>query len=266
MRADRIASAVSIFTVLVALSVVIALTALLWHAIGLIANKPVPVSAATAPRGDVDIAPAVALAPFGRADARFAPQTSLALQLRGVMMAVPREKSTALIAATGGIPIAYVIGQPVPGGTLEDIEVDRVLLRVNGRLERLDLPRVSTATASPAPSGFGQSPLPPGAMAPAPPPMTEPNANTPPPRPIAALFESVPASPASGGYRVGAPLSPNASRAGLQPGDLIEQINGTPVNGLSADRDRLASLMASGYAQVSVLRGNRRLSLSFPFR
>ena len=51
----------------------------------------------------------------------------------------------------GGQPLSYAVGQAVPGGaTIEEIALDRVLLRVNGRLERLDLPRVSAAGAAPA--------------------------------------------------------------------------------------------------------------------
>jgi len=260
MRADRANQAIAIFTMLVALSVAVALAAFVWHLTDLFGTPEQGQVTAVTRAQNLDVGPAIALAPFGQADSRFAPPTTMALQLRGVLLTVPRGRSTALIAPPGGVPVAYAIGQPVPGGgTIEDIGVDRVLLRVNGRIERLDLPRVSTATASPSPSGARQiQPLGTAMFTSVP--------TTAPPRPIAALFETIPAMPAQGGYRVGAPLSPNARQAGLQPGDLIERINGMPANNLTADRTQLAALLASGYAQVGVLRGERRLSLSFPFR
>jgi len=258
MRADQAKRAVNIFTTLVALSVIVALGIFIWRLVG--ALSPPPAENAAAPvTQNVDVGPALALAPFGKPDASFAPQTSLPLQLRGLLLAQPRARSTALIANADGIPVPYMIGQAVPGGaTLEDIGIDHVLLRVGGRIERLDLPRVSTATAAPAPSGGGQIAMP-----------TQPSPAAPinsPPSSIISIFETVPATPTATGFRVGDPLSPAARQAGLQTGDIIEKVNGAAAPSLVADRRQLAAFMAAGYAQLVVLRGDRRLSLSFPLR
>ncbi len=259
MRHERLARVADIFTVLVIASVAIALGLFVWRLFDAFSSpSPEASSESVSPRTSGGIGAILALAPFGKSDGSSAPQSSLALQLRGILLTNPKSSSTAMIAPPNGAPAAYAIGQPVPGGAIvEDIAIDRVLIRNNGRLERLDLPRVSTASASPAPSGFGQSspaivPLSAIGLAMAPAGI--------------GLFEAVPASPAPGGYRVGTPLSPRAQAAGLQPGDLIERVNGLVPDALTADRGALAAILASGSAELTVSRGGRRLSLPYSLR
>ena len=163
MTPRQASRAADIFTGLVVASVAVALAGLTWRLVGARpADAPPPAAGQpAAPAPAADISPALALSPFGRPDASSAQPTSLALALRGVVLAYPRSASSALIAPAGGQPISYAVGQVVPGGaTIEEIAFDRVLLRVNGRLERLDLPRISAAGTAPVAAAPAVSPSP----------------------------------------------------------------------------------------------------------
>lgn len=275
MTPRQASRAADIFTALVIASIAISLGVTTWHLLGASSTRPASAPVAIAPGGSVDIAPALALAPFGRPDASSAPPTSLALQLRGIILADPASASSALIAPTGGQPVAYVVGQSVPGGaTIEAIAFDKVLLRTNGRLERLDLPRISANGQAPA---AATPPPPPGAV-----PTTGPSdgsgsqplqafaPGSPPPGaqgggPL-SLLDRLGAAPVGGAYRVGTSPSPEAREAGLLPGDVIERINGMPATAVAADRQLLAQIMAAGPAQVEVVRGGKRVTFSFALR
>jgi len=270
MTPRQASRAADIFTGLVVASVAIALAGLTWHVLGAgPAESPVATGAAPA-SPPADIEPVLALAPFGRPDASSAQPTSLALQLRGVILADPPSASTALIAPPGGRPAAYAVGQPIAGATIEEIAFNRVLLRVNGRLERLDLPRVSAAGEAPA----TPPPPPPGGVPPSGPsdgsgaqPM---QAIAPPPAATGAdassLLDGLGAAPVGGAYRIGAEPSAAARKAGLLPGDVIERINGLPATAVASDRQLIAQVMAAGPAQIDVLRGGKRISFSFALR
>lgn len=275
MTPRQASRAADIFTALVIGSVAVSLGVTTWHLLGASSAKPATAPVAAASGGPIDIAPALALAPFGRPDASSAPPTSLALQLRGIILADPASASSALIAPTGGQPVAYVVGQSVPGGaTIEAIAFDKVLLRTNGRLERLDLPRISANGQAPA---AATPPPPPGAV-----PTTGPSdgsgsqplqafaPGSPPPGaqgggPL-SLLDRLGAAPVGGAYRVGTSPSPEAREAGLLPGDVIERINGMPATAVAADRQLLAQIMSAGPAQVEVVRGGKRVTFSFALR
>ncbi|WP_374648318.1 type II secretion system protein N [Rhizorhabdus sp.] len=275
MTPRQASRAADIFTALVIASVAISLGVTTWHLLGASSAKPATAPVAATPGGPVDIAPALALAPFGRPDASSAPPTSLALQLRGIILADPASASSALIAPTGGQPVAYVTGQSVPdGATIEAIAFDKVLLRTHGRLERLDLPRISAngqapaAVAAPPPSGAapttgpsdgsGSQPLQAFAQG-------SPSPGAPVGGPL-SLLDRLGAAPVGGAYRVGTSPSPEAREAGLLPGDVIERINGMPATAVAADRQLLAQIMAAGPAQVEVVRGGKRVTFSFALR
>lgn len=276
MTPRQASRAADIFTALVIASVAISLGVTTWHLLGARSAQPASAPTFSTPTGNVDVAPALALAPFGRPDASSAPPTSLALQLRGIILADPASASTVLIAPTGGQPVAYVVGQAVPGGaTVEAIAFDKVLLRTNGRLERLDLPRISAngqapSAAAPMPQpagaapttgpsdGSGSQPL--QAFAPGSPPPGAPAGG-----PL-SLLDRLGAAPVGGAYRVGTSPSPEAREAGLLPGDVIERINGMPATAVAADRQLLAQIMAAGPAQVEVVRGGKRVTFSFALR
>lgn len=274
MTPRQASRAADIFTGLVVASVAVALAGLTWHILGAGPADPPAATTAAAPAVAVDINPVLALAPFGRPDASSAQPTTLAIQLRGVILADRPSASSALIAPVGGRPVAYGVGQAVPGGaTIEEIAFNRVLLRVNGRLERLDLPRVSAggealaaAPAMPSPPGAvpasgpsdGSGPQPMQAIAPPPAAPTGAEASS--------LLDGLGAAPVGGAYRIGADPSPAARKAGLLPGDVIERINGLPATAVTADRQLMAQVMAAGPAQIDVLRGGKRVSFSFSLR
>ncbi|KQX21654.1 MULTISPECIES: type II secretion system protein N [unclassified Sphingomonas] len=274
MTPRQASRAADLFTGLVVASVAVALAGLTWHILGAGPADPPSATTAAAPAAAIDIGPALALAPFGRPDAASAQPTTLAIQLRGVILADPPSASSALIAPTGGRPVSYGVGQAVPGGaTIEEIAFNRVLLRVNGRLERLDLPRISAGGEAPA--APPAMPSPPGAVpasgpsdgsgpqpmqAIAPPPAAPTGAEA------SSLLDGLGAAPVGGAYRIGADPSAAARRAGLLPGDLIERINGLPATAVTADRQLMAQVMAAGPAQIDVLRGGKRVSFSFSLR
>ena len=266
MTPRQASRAADIFTGLVIASVAVALAGLTWRLVGeRPADTPPPASGSRPAPPPADISPMLALAPFGRPDASSAQPTSLGLVLRGVMLADPASASMAMISPQGGRPISYAVGQAVPGGaTLEEISLTRVLLRVNGRLERLDLPRLSTAGDAPPPPQTAGAP---GSYTSPPPEPTDGSA----PAPAGdfgplALLGKLGAAPDGGAYRVGTDPSPEAKRAGLLPGDVIERINGLPATAVVSDRQLIAQVLAAGPAQVDVLRSGKRISFSFALR
>lgn len=276
MTPRQASRAADLFTALVIASVGVALAALTWRLVGVRPAETPPPAMGRPAAPSADITPVLALAPFGRPDAASAQPTGLGLVLRGIILADPPSASQALIAPTGGRPVSYAVGQAVPGdATIEEISLNRVLLRVNGRLERLDLPRLSAA-------GDASAPVQPGAAQPAnsvpptgpsdgsgPQPM---QSLAPPMAPPAgdfgplAVLGKLGAAPDGGAYRVGAEPSPEARRAGLMPGDVIERINGLPATAVVSDRQLIAQVLAAGPAQIDVLRNGKRISFSFALR
>ncbi len=95
---------------------------------------------------------------FGRADAVAAlpkprqeqvPETTLKLELRGILASDDEGVARAIIAEPSRKENAYSIGSRLPGGaSLNEIHVDHIVLSRNGRLETLRLPkeRIETAT------------------------------------------------------------------------------------------------------------------------
>lgn len=70
------------------------------------------------------------------------PDTTLSLQLQGLMTASDSKSSTALIALPGQAAKVYKVGQTVPGGaTIFQILQNAVVLRDRGKLEKLPLNR-----------------------------------------------------------------------------------------------------------------------------
>ncbi|MBU2378363.1 MAG: signaling protein, partial [Alphaproteobacteria bacterium] len=68
------------------------------------------------------------------------------------------------------------------------------------------------------------------------------------------------------GYRIGPNPSPELRRFGLQPGDVIETLNGQAVGDTATDQQLFESARSAGQARVVVVRGGRRLTLNFPLR
>jgi general secretion pathway protein C len=74
------------------------------------------------------------------------------------------------------------------------------------------------------------------------------------------------ATASAGGYRIGANPAAELRRFGLQPGDVIETLNGQAVGDAASDQSLVNRARESGQATVVVVRGGRRLTLNLPLR
>lgn len=252
-------TALDLLTGAVVVSVAVALAGLTWRIAGHAGTGAITVpSGRSGPAVAPDIAPALALAPFGKAALADAGQpTTLPLELKGVIAASPPSLSTAFIAVSGAAPAAFHIGESVSGATIQAILRDRVILAIGGRSEFLAFPDPTLSPEQRQAAAQGQAQAAPSGA---------PIASAPPPGPpapmgAAGLLERFDASPAAGGYRIGA----NAP-AGMMPGDVIQSVNGTALNDPTAANAAFAAAQASGSAQVQILRDGRRLTLTVPLR
>jgi general secretion pathway protein C len=181
-----------------------------------------------------------------------APDTTLSLTLKGILAKEAETDGGAIISSSRGEDKAYTIGQTIDnadGATLHSVYADRVLLNRSGRLETLRLPKELTASAAPM---ARPSPLPQAAP-------------TAPLRDVISenatrLTDIVRIAPhVQEGQVVGFRLTPGRDRAafealGLQPGDVVSDINGTvlddPAQGLAV----FQALGEATQANVTVLR------------
>lgn len=256
------------------LSLAVAVAQTTWHALGYFSGGDPgeiirPSSAAAKP---VDIAPIVALAPFGiPAAVESGPieASTSSLVLRGVVLARPQEKSSALVSDAGGEIASFSVGEKLPGGAvLDEVAADHVILIVSGRRERLGFPDVAASAGVAAirasiPGVAGSSAA--SATAPSTQEVIETYR-----RKIAdnpqTVIDDLGVSATAEGYRVGQNLASGMRRAGLQPGDLVVRVNGVPVGDIEQDRQTFEDVTASGRARVEVIRDSRLLILSFPLR
>lgn len=164
-----------------------------------------------------------------QAAAANAPETRLNLKLRGILAADEAALSRAIISS-GNQDKVYAVGDTLPGGAaVEAVLADKVLLRRAGRLETLRLPR------NDAESGIAYSEPEPPADVTADraelEQMRDELVNDP-----TRLSELVRYSPVlQDGEIRGYRLYPGRDRAkfaqlGLQPGDIVTAINGTPLS------------------------------------
>jgi len=256
---------------LAVLSVAIVAAQVTWHALGYFSRSETSIAIAAPPAPPPDIAPILALAPFGNpvgVERGPIEATTSNLTLRGVVLAVPASRSSALISQAGGEIQAFSIGETISGGAiLESVAPDHAILLVAGRQEKLAFPETSTSSGVAAiRATLGADALAPGSPA----------AQTPQdvvdayrqriadnPKTVIDEF-GVSATPE--GYRVGANLASSVKRAGLQPGDLVIRVNGVAVGDVEKDRLLFEDVAASGRARVEVMRDDRLLILSFPLR
>ncbi|WP_010543193.1 type II secretion system protein N [Sphingomonas elodea] len=248
-------TALDLLTGAMVVSVAVALAGFTWRIAGHAGTGAITVpSGRTGPAVAPDMAPAIALAPFGKAMVVDAPQpTTLPLELKGIVAAIPAELSTAFIAVSGAPATAFHVGQAVNGATIAAIQRDRVLLDNGGRREFLAFPdptlspeaRQAAAAADPPP---GDAP----AIAPAPPPGPLPGNS-------AAALQKLGATQTAEGFRIGSGGPP-----GMQAGDVITSVNGTALTDTQAANAAFAAAQQSGSAQVQILRDGRRITLTVP--
>jgi general secretion pathway protein C len=215
------------------------------------------------------------------------PASTLGLVLKGILMAYPPSASTALIAVGEGPAAIYGVGQtPVGDAVIESIEVDHVILSSGGARQRLDFPApvaIDPATVSGATPGAGitvtpvqpsQSPEAAAALAMSSPVASAAAAAQQAPRvadagatpDIAAAAGAAGVTATAAGYRIGPNPSPELRRFGLQPGDVIETLNGQAVSGASSDQQLIERARSAGQARVVILREGRRLTVNLPLR
>ena len=241
---------------------------------------------------DAEVAGIVGLNPFGGGATLVGgvPASTLGLVLKGVLMAFPPGASTALIAVGDGPAAIYGVGQsPAGNGVIESIGVDHVILKVGEGRERLDFPAPVGAVAADGTPGtgtgitvapVGATPLSPQAQAalasasPGGKAAMDGNGTTArasagaagSPREVGQTAAALGIQPSAQGYRIGPNPSVELRRFGLQPGDVIETLNGQAVGDSASDQQLISRAQDAGRASVVVVRGGRRLTLNFPLR
>jgi general secretion pathway protein C len=197
-------------------------------------------------------------APAPKSDDANAPQTSMPLVLTGIIAGNDPKNGLAILGASAQTAKVYAVGDSVPGGAkLHSVYVERVVIERNGQLESLTLPRQTSGTA-PAPSTA----------------FNNPNAAlvermrktfTEQPGLIADLLR--PQAVRDGDKVRGFRVYPGRNRAafaslGLQPGDEVIAINGTPLDDLERGQEILRTLGSSSEARVTVIRNNQQQDLT----
>ena len=197
--------------------------------------------------GEAAEQPAVVVAPVVDA-----PDTTLSLTLRGILSKEGDPDGSVIIEGNG--EKTYFVGQTIDGAdgaTLHSVYADRVLLNRNGRLETLRLPKELSASTGGA-MAMPASPLPQAApSAPLREVLTE-NA--------ARITDVIRVNPhVQEGQVVGFRVTPGRDRAtfealGLQPGDVVTDVNGTVLDDASQGLAVFQSLGEATQANVTVLR------------
>jgi len=194
-----------------------------------------------------------------------APDTSLALQLRGAIAADDPRFAHAIIADGSGREQVYFANATLPGGaTVQQIQSDRVILARAGQLEVLRLPREG--------QGGGQGGGPAGTFNPAP--------ARPVPAPAEQNVQELVAQNAQGflevvrpqpfmpngqlkGYRIyPGPNRQQFSALGLRAGDLVTEINGIALNNPAQGMEVFRSLGDAPQVTVTVERDGQPQVLS----
>lgn len=182
-----------------------------------------------------------------------APDTTLSLTLRGILSKEGDPNGSVIIEGSGAQSKTYFVGQTIDGAdgaTLHSVYADRVLLNRNGRLETLRLPKELTASAG-GPMAM-PSPLPQAPQQGSLRDVISENATR--------LTDIVRLAPhVQEGQVVGFRVTPGRDRAtfealGLQPGDVVTDINGTVLDDPSQGVQVFQSLGESTQANVTVLR------------
>jgi general secretion pathway protein C len=187
-----------------------------------------------------------------------APETNLNLQLKATVAAGDTPYAHAIIGDGAGGEKVYFLKATVPGGaTLQSIQPDRVILSRGGALEALLLPREGgAANPSPRPPPAALGTPAPGSMQEV---ITQ-NANT-----ITQVIRPQPYMPNGElkGYRV----YPGRNREqfvalGLQPGDLVTEINGMALNNPQQAMQIFKALGETTQAQVMIERDGKSQTLT----
>jgi general secretion pathway protein C len=192
------------------------------------------------------------------ADASAAPQTQMNLVLAGTWASGDPAKGFAFIGESANTARMYAVGRAVRSGTvLHSVYADRVILDSSGKLEALVLPRLATgnlaAMARPAPRPGNQ--------------VTE-NLRRMAESNPAAFSEIVRPQPVfANGVQRGYRVYPGRNRQqfaklGLQPGDLVLAINGTPLDDPQRGMEIFNTMGSSDRVSVTVERNGQSQDLT----
>lgn len=220
-------------------------------------------------------------------------ETRLPLELRGVFVGDDAASSAAIVAQKGKAGELYVVGGIVPGNAeLMEVHPDHIVLRRAGNLESLTFPEESSPlVANEASNGTTGAARDASAFeyfpdeaedeealdfAPASSPARSPGARGPttprefvdtyrqrldadPEEALSELGIAPVSADGAQGYRLdNLAKSPYLSQTGLQPGDVVLSVNGSPVGNIQQDRQQINSILEQGSARLEVQRGTRR--------
>jgi general secretion pathway protein C len=176
--------------------------------------------------------------------------TNIPLVLAGVIAGKDPGKGQAIIGQNATAAKLYAVGAAIPGGArLHEVYSDHVILERNGGLEALRLPRNMQATqgapTAPAPAARAAAGAASG------------NASL-----LAGLVRVQPVFNQGKltGYRIfpgGGKGTAAFTQLGLKPGDLIQAVNGTPLDDAGRAMEVLQTLSSSAVATVTVSRNGQ---------
>lgn len=175
--------------------------------------------------------------------------------LAGVLAEADPQAGAAIIGDTAATAKFYIVGNSLPGGArLQAVYADRVIIDRNGTLESLVLPRQSVGGRAAPPIVSNNSPgsatlermrsmiqQNPGALSDV-------------IRPQQVMVQGK-----QRGFRVYPGRNPAAfARLGLRPGDLITEINGTPLDDPARGDEIFRTIGSTPEVRVSVTRNGRQ--------
>jgi general secretion pathway protein C len=192
------------------------------------------------------------------ADPNNAPPTQVALVLAGVMATEDPKRGYAIVGESAANAKVHLVGSPLPGGVrLYAVYPDRVLIDRNGQIETLALPRQPGGLAPPR---VASTPASNGNFAENVRRLAQSNPNA-----FGEVLRPQPvfANGTQRGYRV----YPGRDRKqfaqlGLQPGDLVTSINGTPLDDPARGQEVLNTMATSDRVNVTVERNGQTQQLT----
>lgn len=226
---------------------------------------PPPPSVMNAPRKTVNVQAIVNAHLFDVqqqevTDATEAPQTQMNLVLAGTWASEDPKQGYAFIGESANAARMYGVGTAVRGGTvLHSVYPDRVILDTSGRLEALMLPRLSGANLMMQPARAPQRATP-DQFTESLRQMAESNPD--------AFSEVIRPQPVfANGVQRGYRVYPGRNRQqfaslGLQPGDLVLTINGTPLDDSQRGMEIFNTMGSNDRVTVTVERNGQTQELS----
>jgi general secretion pathway protein C len=227
-----------------------------------------------------------------------APQTSLNLELQGVFTAADPDESTAIVAERNKAGELYQIGDRLPGNaTLDAVFDDHILIKRGARLEKLMFsdaqvrqqfspnqisPSQSSETLSPpsstrlqnlreriearrATSQFTPTESPASDSLRARLTSYRDQLSEDPQKVLNEIGIAPVAQGEASGYRIAGEVPEQVlNQAGLQRGDVVLSVNGTPVGNVGNDQALIDQALAAGRVRVEIQRNDRKFYLTVP--